>query len=101
MFYQRVFLSPEEETTWDSSASTIPRIKSASKDTRMAVEALCFFLDSPPIKKLVLSLQHGRRTKTIDLTVHNGYFSMRTIAGDHLRLVLQPYVVCLSGFRNP
>ena len=49
----------------------------------------------------VLSLQHGRRAKTIDLTAHNGYFSMRTISGDCLRLLLQPYVVCLSGFRNP
>ena len=26
---------------------------------------------------------------------------MRTITGDRLRLVLQPHVVCLSGFRNP
>ena len=26
---------------------------------------------------------------------------MRTITGDHLRLLLQPHVVCLSGFRNP
>ena len=56
MFYQRVFFSPEEETTWDSSASTLARIKSASKDTRTAVEALCFFLDSSPIKKLVFFL---------------------------------------------
>ena len=30
-----------------------------------------------------------------------GYFSMRTITGDRLRLLLQPHVVCLSGFRNP
>ena len=27
----------------------------------------------------LLSLQHGRRAKTIDLTARNGYFSMRTI----------------------
>ena len=26
---------------------------------------------------------------------------MRTITGDRLRLLLQPHVVCLSGFRNP
>ena len=49
----------------------------------------------------LLSLQHGRRAKTIDLTARNGYFSMRTITGDRLRLLLQPHVVCLSGFRNP
>ena len=48
----------------------------------------------------LLSLQHGRRAKTIDLTARNGYFSMRTITGDRLRLLLQPHVVCLSGFRN-
>ena len=33
-----------------------PRIKSVSKDARMAVELLCFFLDSSPIKKLVFFL---------------------------------------------
>ena len=49
----------------------------------------------------LISLQHGRRAKTIDLTARNGYLSMRTITGDRLRLVLQPHVVCLSGFRNP
>ena len=49
----------------------------------------------------LLSLQHGRRAKTIGLTARNGYFSMRTITGDRLRLLLQPHVVCLSGFRNP
>ena len=49
----------------------------------------------------LLSLQHGRRAKTIDLTARNGYFSMRTITADRLRLLLQPHVVCLSGFRNP
>ena len=49
----------------------------------------------------LLSLQHGRRAKTIDLTARNGYFSMRTITGDRLRLLLQPHVVCLNGFRNP
>ena len=49
----------------------------------------------------LLSLQHSRRAKTIDLTARNGYFSMRTITGDRLRLLLQPHVVCLNGFRNP
>ena len=48
----------------------------------------------------LLSLWHGRRAKTIDLTVHYGYYSMCTITGDRLRLVLQPHTVCLSGFRN-
>ena len=49
----------------------------------------------------LLSLQHGQRAKTIDLTARNRYFSMRTITDDRLRLLLQPHVVCLSGFRNP
>ena len=49
----------------------------------------------------LLSLQHGRRAKTIDLTPRSGYFSMRTITGDRLQLLLQPHIVCLSGFRNP
>ena len=49
----------------------------------------------------LFSLQHGRRAKTIDLTARNRYFSMHTITGDRLWLLLQPYVVCLSGFRNP
>ena len=49
----------------------------------------------------LLSLQHGRRAKTIDLTTCNGYLRMRTITGDCLRLVLQPHAVSLSGFRNP
>ena len=49
----------------------------------------------------LLSLQHGRRAKTIDLTACNGYLRMRTITGDRLRLVLQPHAVSLSGFRNP
>ena len=49
----------------------------------------------------LLSLQHRRRAKTIDLTARKGYFSMRTITGDRLRLLLQPHVVCLNGFRNP
>ena len=50
-----MFFSPEEETTWDLSTSTLARIL-ASKDIRMAVERLCFFLDGPPIKKLVFFL---------------------------------------------
>ena len=49
----------------------------------------------------LLSLQHGRHAKTIDLTACNGYLRMRTITGNRLRLVLQPHTVSLSGFRNP
>ena len=49
----------------------------------------------------LLSLQHDRCVKTIDLTARNGYLSMRTITGDRLQLVLQPHAVWLSGFRNP
>ena len=49
----------------------------------------------------LLSLQHGRRTKTIGLTACKGYLCMHTITGDRLRLVLQPHAVSLSGFRNP
>ena len=48
----------------------------------------------------LLSLWLGRRAKSIDLTTRNGYYGMRTITDDRLRLVLQPHAVCLSGFRN-
>ena len=48
----------------------------------------------------LLSLQHVRCAKAIDLTVRYGYYGIRTITDDHLWLVLQLHAVCLSGFET-